>query len=218
MKYIARFIRLMVGLFIFAAGLVMIMKSDLGYGPWELFHDGLTNIVPITIGQATVIVGAIIVIANFLLKEAVGIGTLFNMVFMGVFIDLILFLNVIPVAGGLFGGIMLILLGFFISAVGTWLYLSSAFGAGPRDGLMVALRRKTGIPVGISRCIIECAAALAGWLLGGPLGVGTVASIVGFGLFIQLVFRIVKFEATAVEHENLNETIKTIREMIKGNR
>jgi uncharacterized membrane protein YczE len=96
MRYIVRLLKLVGGLFIFASGIVMIMQSNLGYGPWELFHSGLTNVLPVTIGQATIMVGAIIVVADVLLKEAIGIGTILNMVLMGVFLDLILSLKFIP--------------------------------------------------------------------------------------------------------------------------
>jgi hypothetical protein len=136
MKYIVRLLKLVGGLFIFASGIVMIMQSNLGYGPWELFHSGLTNVLPITIGQATIMIGAIIVVADVLLKEAIGIGTVLNMVLMGVFLDLILSLNFIPGAGGIAGGVILIILGFFICAVGTWVYLSAGFGAGDRKSVV----------------------------------------------------------------------------------
>jgi len=208
MKFILRVVRLFAGTFCFAFGLVLIMKGDLGYGPWELFHTGLINVFQgITLGQMTTITSVLIVLTDWLLKEKIGFGTVINMFMMGTFMDIVLKWDFLPSAGNLIGSIVLIVLGFFVVSVGSWIYISSGFGAGPRDGLMVALRRKTGIAVGVSRAIIETVAALLGWILGGPIGIGTVAAIIGQGFFVQIVFKAVKFEPTAIKHETFKDTI-----------
>lgn len=208
MKFLVRVIKLFAGTFCFAFGLVLIMKSNLGYGPWELFHTGLINIFKgITLGQMTTITSILIVLLDWILKEKIGFGTVINMFMMGTFMDIILKLDFIPEGVNLIGKIVLIILGFFVVAVGSWIYISSGFGAGPRDGLMVALRRKTGIAVGVSRAIIETVAGVIGWILGGPAGIGTLCAIVGQGFFVQIVFKAVKFEPTAIKHETFKDTI-----------
>lgn len=96
--------------------------------------------------------------------------------------------------------------GLFIISFGSYFYIGSGFGAGPRDSLMVALQRKTGLPVGLCRGILEGSVVLIGWLLGGPVGIGTVIAAFGIGFCIQIVFAIMKFDATSVKHETLNAT------------
>ncbi|MEH6945037.1 YczE/YyaS/YitT family protein [Bacillus sp. JJ722] len=202
-----RLIRLMFGLFLFALGSVSVMNSNLGYGPWELFQAGLTNLLPMTIGEATVFVSVIIVVIILILKETIGVGTLANMAFIGIFMDVILSAGLIPFGAGIFSGLCLLIVGLFTTAFGSYFYISSGFGAGPRDSLMVAIRRRTGLSIGVSRSILECSAATAGWLLGGPLGIGTVLTAILLGFCVQLVFRLFAFEATAIAHENLWTTL-----------
>ncbi|WHY73800.1 YczE/YyaS/YitT family protein [Fictibacillus enclensis] len=203
-----RIARLIFGLFLFALGSVFVMKGNLGFGPWEVFQAGLTHWMPLTIGQATVLVSVVIVLLIMLLKEKIGIGTLANMALIGLFMDFILWTNLLPKANGLPGSLGFVVLGLFTTALGSYFYIGSGFGAGPRDSLMVSIRRRTGLPIGVCRSSLECSIAVIGWLLGGPLGPGTVITAFGLGLFVQLVFRMFAFEITAVNHENLRETFK----------
>lgn len=208
MKKAKRLIMLVFGLFLFALGVVLVMQSNLGYGPWELFQAGLTNILPLTIGQATVLVGVVIVVTILILKEIIGIGTLANMALIGVFMDMILSWGIIPLVQGIPLGLIFTTLGLFTIAFGSYFYIASGFGAGPRDSLMVAIRRRTGLPIGVCRSMLECSAAFAGWLLGGPLGLGTVITAIFLGPCVQLVFRLFSFEAISIVHENLFDTLK----------
>ncbi|MGM9925554.1 MAG: YitT family protein [Bacillus sp. (in: firmicutes)] len=207
MKRGMRFIRLVFGLFLFALGSVGVMNSNLGFGPWELFQAGIANHMPLSIGQATVLVSVIIVGIILLLKETIGVGTLANMAFIGIFMDLIIKAGVVPSGAGFISGLCLLAAGLFTTAFGSYYYISSGFGAGPRDSLMVAIRRRSGLSIGMSRCILECSAAGAGWLLGGPLGAGTFITAFCLGWCVQLVFRLFSFEATAVAHESLMSTL-----------
>ncbi|WP_324825529.1 hypothetical protein [Sinanaerobacter sp. ZZT-01] len=201
-----RILRLLLGLFLYALGTVFIMRADLGYGPWEVFQAGLTNVLPITIGQSTILVSVVIVLADLFFKEKIGIGTLLNMLLIGLFMDWILASGFIPLGTFLLGKGVLLVSGLFIIAFGSYFYIGSGFGAGPRDSLMVSIRRHTGLPVGISRFILEFSAAAAGYLLGGPLGLGTVITAFGIGICIQIVFHFFSFETTQIVHEDLAET------------
>ncbi len=203
---IKRLLRLLLGLFLYALGTVFIMRAGLGYGPWEVFQAGLTNILPITIGQSTILVSIVIVAADFLLKEKIGIGTVLNMLLIGLFMDWILATSLIPSISVLWGKGILLIAGLFIIAFGSYFYIGSGFGAGPRDSLMVSIRRYSGLPVGISRGILEFCAAAVGYLLGGPLGIGTLLTAFGIGLCIQIVFHLFSFETTQIVHEDLSET------------
>lgn len=100
--------------------------------------------------------------------------------------------------------------GLFIISLASYFYMGSGFGAGPRDSLMVALERKTGLAVGLCRGIVEGSAVLLGWLLGGPVGLGTVLSAFGIGFCIQVVFRSLGFDARTVQHETLEVTFRKL--------
>ena len=115
-------------------------------------------------------------------------------------------LNIIPLAINLTVGIVMLITGLFVVSTGTYFYIKSAFGAGPRDNLMVVLNRKTRLPVGVCRSMVELSATLVGWILGGMVGIGTVISVVAIGVCIQITFAIFKFDPAAVEHETLKET------------
>ncbi len=207
-QFYIRLMRLIFGLFLYALGIVVTINAHIGYAPWDVFHVGIAKSAGTTIGVASIVIGIIITIISIVLGEKVGIGTLLNMVLIGVFLDIILKLGIIPVAGSFPLGIVMLIAGLFIIGLATYYYIEAAFGAGPRDSLMVALTRKTGLPVGLCRGTIELAAVLGGWALGGMVGIGTIISAFGVGFCIQIIFGLFKFDATKVNHETLDQTFQ----------
>ena len=198
----------MAGLFLFSLGIVLTMKANFGYAPWDVFHWGLGKTAGFSIGTASILSGLVICIVAFLLGEKFGLGTLINMVMIGVFMDLILYSGLIPEAKGLPAGLLVMTAGLFIISFGSYFYIKSALGTGPRDSLMVALRRRTGLPVGLCRVILEGSAVLVGWFLGGPVGAGTVFAALGIGFCIQTTFSLLRFEAAKVRHETIADTLR----------
>ena len=190
------------------------LKANIGYGPWDVLSDGISKTVGITIGVASILVGSVIMVLLIWLKEKVGLGSFLNMLLVGVFMDLILGLGVIPGQEGFIRGVIMLAAGMSVLAFASWLYISSGFGAGPRDSLMVIAVRKTGLPVGVCRSSIELAAVTTGWLLGGMAGVGTIIAAFGIGLFVQICFRLLRFDAAAVRHESLADTWITIQKAV----
>lgn len=205
-----RFLRLLFGLLLYSLGIVMTLKASIGYAPWEVFHVGLAKSTGISIGNASIAAGLVIGIAAVLLGEKLGLGTILNMVFIGIFLDIILKFNWIPEATGLLQGLPLLIGGLFVISLASYFYIGSGFGAGPRDSLMVALTRRTRLPVGLCRGTIEILAVLVGWRLGGMVGIGTVISAFAIGFCIQTTFRLLKFDATSVSHETLDVTFRTL--------
>ena len=205
-QFYVRLLRLIFGLFLYALGIVVTLKAQIGYAPWDVFHVGLSKTIGISIGTASIIVGALIVIITALLGEKLGLGTILNMVLIGFFLDLILQIPAIPQANNFVVGIIMLILGLFIIALASYFYIGSGFGAGPRDSLMVALTRKTKLPVGVCRGTIELLAVFAGWQLGGMVGVGTIISAFAIGFCVQTTFKLLKFDATEIQHETLNNT------------
>jgi len=215
--YILRFLKLNFGLFLYGLGIIVTMRANIGYAPWEVLHSGVSQTLGVSIGLVNTAVGAIIVVIVFLLGEKIGLGTIFNMFMIGLFLDLILFLDFIPLFNNFFIGTLVHILGLFIISLGTYFYIYSAFGAGPRDSLMVAVTRKTGLPVGLCRGIVEFSVVLIGWLLGGLVGLGTVISALSIGVCVQITFRLLKFDPTQVKHETFGVMFENLRNLKKDN-
>jgi uncharacterized membrane protein YczE len=183
---------LLLGLFLFALGLVLTLQSGLGLGPWDALHQGLSLHAPVTFGQAGIAVGFGVLALTLLLREPVGLGTVLNMVLVGLFIDLILWAGVVPdlshtpppvrfLADA--GGVATV-------GLGSALYIGAGLGAGPRDSLMLGLARLTGWRVGVVRAGIELSVLAVGYLLGGTIGVGTLIFAFGIGPAVELAFRL----------------------------
>lgn len=205
-----RLLRLIFGLFLYALGIVVTLKAHIGYAPWDVLHVGLAKTMGISIGLASILVGVLIVALTFVLGEKLGIGTILNMILIGVFIDLILKVNVIPMMDNFIWGVIMLMVGLFIISLATYFYIGSGLGAGPRDSLMVALARKTKLPIGFCRGTIEVLAVLIGWKLGGMVGIGTIIAAFAIGFCIQFTFKALNFDPKKVNHQTLPGTYKAI--------
>lgn len=209
-SFINRFSRLILGLFLYALGIVITLNAQIGYAPWEVFHVGLAKSTGMSIGMASIVAGLVIGVLAIVLGEKLGLGTLLNMFLIGVFLDFILNFHWIPSASNIAIGIVMLILGLFIIALASYFYIGSGFGAGPRDSLMVALTRKTKLPIGLCRGFIELLAVIAGWRLGGMLGIGTVISALAIGFCVQITFKLLHFDTTTIAHETLTMTYRSL--------
>ena len=211
-QIVVRLLKLFGGLFLFSLGIAFTLNANIGYAPWDVFHVGITSVTGISIGAATILTGLLIIMIVLLLKEKLGLGTILNMIFVGIFLDFILWLHIIPAATSMAYGIAMLIAGLFILALGTCFYVGAAFGAGPRDSLMVALARKTKWPIGVCRTCIELFVMGIGWLLGGMVGIGTIISVFAVGFCVQLTFRLLKFDTINIQHETLKQTYQHLSE------
>jgi len=176
---------------------------------------GLSMKLGTTMGQMSILVGALICVIIFLLKEKLGLGTLLNMLLIGSFMDLIFIMNFIPAASNIWVGIIEMIAGLFVIALGSYFYIGSGFGAGPRDSLMVSLRRHTNWPVGACRALIEGLALLLGYILGGQAGIGTVIAVFCIGFCVQITFSLLRFDPAKVTHETLSDTWTHILKLVR---
>jgi len=197
---------MILGLFFYALGIVLTIKANIGYAPWDVFHVGLTYKTGLSLGIVSIIVGLILVVIVTLLKEKFGLGTIFNTILIGLFVDLLFHIDITPAVENYIIGIVLLISGLFIIAIGSYFYIKSGFGVGPRDNLMVVLAKRTRLPVGLCRSIIELIVTVSGWFLGGMVGLGTVISVIAIGFCVQIIFRLFKFDVTQVNHETLTDT------------
>jgi uncharacterized membrane protein YczE len=170
--------RLLGGLSLCATGIGMLIHADLGLGPWDVLHQGLSVATGFSIGAATVLVGALVLLLWFPLRQRPGIGTIINVLWIGPSLDL--FLTVTRAPEPLWARWLLLATGPLVFALGVALYIGAGVGTGPRDGVMTGLELR-GLPIAVARTAIELSALLAGWALGGTVGVGTVyfALVVG---------------------------------------
>ncbi|CAM3375958.1 membrane protein [Deinococcus saxicola] len=176
----ARFALLLTGLFLYGLSLRMMLDANVGTAPWEVLHVGVTRHLPLTVGLVSILTGAVIVAFTALrLKERIGLGTVLNVVLIGVFLDLLAPLIPNPVALG--WRWLQFLLGVGLLGFATGAYVAAGLGAGPRDGLTLALNRLTGWPVPRIRSGVEVVVLLVGWALGGPLGWGTLVFALSVG-------------------------------------
>lgn len=206
-----RLIKLVLGLFLCALGVITTIKANIGYAPWDVFHVGVSNTISLSIGKVSILTGLTIILLTFFLGEKPGLGTIFNMILVGTFMDFILYLNIIPTANKFFPGLIMMLLGILIMSIGTYFYMSAGFGSGPRDGLMVISSKKLKLPVGFCRVAIEIIVTAIGFLLGGLFGAGTFVYAILIGVFIEWVFRFFNYDPTSEEQESLTETLKSIK-------
>lgn len=164
----------------------MIVLGDYGLPGWDVFHQGLSEITPLTIGTAVILVGAVIIVILLVLREPIGLGTVANMLLIGLAMDATLF--VLDEPSTWWARATLTLTGPVVVAIGSGLYLGVRLGPGPRDGLMTALARR-GITLWKARFAVEALALTAGYLLGGTVGWGTVWFLVSIGPLVQIALR-----------------------------
>jgi uncharacterized membrane protein YczE len=182
-----RWAKLLVGLACIGVGIAFMKQANLGLGPWDVLNDGLAQLVGIQLGTASIVVGALVLLLWIPIREKPGVGTLTNTLLIGVFTDMAL--AVVRSASGLLLQSVWLIAGLFLAGLGSVLYLGSQLGAGPRDGLMLGLSRKTGWSLHLTRTALEISVLIAGWLLGGAVGVGTVLIALTIGPVIQFISR-----------------------------
>jgi uncharacterized membrane protein YczE len=179
-----RLAQLYAGLLAFAFGEAMIVRANLGVMSWDVLHQGLTRHLGLSIGQWSVIIGALVLLLWIPLRERPGLGTVSNVVVIGLALDA--FLAHLSAPASMPARIALLVAGIVVNGVATAAYVGASLGPGPRDGLMTGLVRTTGRPVGVVRTAIELSVVLVGWLLGGNLALGTVLFVLAIGPLVHV--------------------------------
>lgn len=177
-----RLAQLLLGLFLYGVALGLMVRGGIGVAPWDVLALGVAGNSGIGYGAVTVLVSIVVLLLWIPLRQRVGIGTLLNALLVGPSADIALL--VIPAPPSVWIGAPMFVGGLLLLAFATGLYISADFGPGPRDGLMTGLVRRTGWPVWLVRTLIEGGVLLIGFLLGGPVGVGTVLFAFGVGPLI----------------------------------
>jgi len=180
-----RLVQLYVGLVAYGASLAMMVRGDVGLAPWDVLHSGLIRHVPITLGQAVVVMSFVVLLLWIPLREIPGLGTISNALVVGLSADATLWLLDPPSAMAARVGLMVG--GVALCGLASALYIGAQLGRGPRDGLMTGLHRRTGLSLRLVRTLIEGAVVVIGLVLGGVLGIGTVVYALAIGPLTQLM-------------------------------
>jgi len=184
--YLIRLLVFAGGLYLLAFGVSVIIQANLGTATWDVLHIGLSENFGLSIGRWVQIVGVVMVVLTSLLeKTRIQIGSVLNIVFVGFFLNQILAADFIPAPDTLTVRIIMLLVGVTIMGVGSGMYVSSKIGAGPRDGMTLYIAKRFSLSVGTSRTILESLALTSGWLLGGPVAIGTFVTVPLIGPIMQ---------------------------------
>ncbi|MCW2798911.1 MAG: hypothetical protein JWQ70_383 [Aeromicrobium sp.] len=178
-----RLARLLAGLFLYGFTMAMMVESTLGLDPWDVFHQGIANHVSLTFGQVVIVVGAVVLLLWIPLRQMPGIGTVLNVVVIGLAADF--GISVIHRPHDLWLRALLLIGGIVGNGMAGALYIGAQLGPGPRDGLWLGLVRRTGRSVRLWRTTIEVTVLVIGFLLGGTVGLGTVLYAVSIGPIVQ---------------------------------
>lgn len=182
---VRRLVQLFVGLLLYGVSLAFVVRAGLGLAPWDVLHQGVADRVGLSIGTVVIAASFVVLLAWIPLRQRPGFGTLANAVLVGAAVDLtLLVLGEVP---HWWWRALLLVSGVLLNALATALYVGASLGPGPRDGLMTGLVRRTGRSVGLVRTTIELTVLVAGWLLGGTVGIGTVLYAFGIGPVVHLL-------------------------------
>lgn len=190
----ARSVALVAGLALFALGIVLQLESGLGLGPWDVLNQGVSEHTPLSFGQANIAIAFVVLAVAFALGARIGPGTLANAVLIGLFVDAMLATDAIASLAEQPLGVRVALLvgGILVVGLGSGLYIGAAFGAGPRDSLMLVSAKRLHVRIGIVRGGLEIAVAVVGLALGGTVGIGTVLFAFGIGPAVELSFNLLE--------------------------
>ncbi len=194
-----RWLQFALGILGLGIGIALMVRAEIGLGPWDVLHQGVSRQTGIPMGQSAILVGLLIMLLWLPLRQRPGIGTVLNIIFVGLLTDLLLALlpplstDIVPAGWLLPAQLAQMTTGIVVLGCGAGLYILAGLGTGPRDGVMMGLVEHTGWSVRLIRTLIELTALAMGWLLGGSVGLGTVMFAVGIGPVIQYTLRVVQY-------------------------
>lgn len=194
-----RMVQLVLGLWLYGATMALLVESGLGLDPWDVFHEGLTHHLPLTFGQVVILVGAVLLLLWIPLRQRPGIGTVLNVLLIGIAVDVTLAL--LPTPDALAVQVVFLVAGVVGNGLAGALYIGADLGTGPRDGLWTGIVRRTGRSVRLVRTTLEVTVLAVGFVLGGTVGVGTVLYALAIGPVVQLFLPLTQVRRPLAEPE-----------------
>ena len=210
-KVFRQWLRIVLGLLVFAFGVHLTIFANIGLAPWDCLGMGIAKHTPLNYGLSMTVMALVILGIDLLLKERIGFGTIIDAVLTGNFVQMFNDLNPLPKNRNIPLGAVIMLAGFVFMALGMLIYMKGEQCCGPRDSLLVGLgKRLPKVPIGIVEVLLWAVVLLAGWLLGGPVGIGTLISTFGAGLVMQAVYNLLRFEPRQIRHRSVSETVRIL--------
>ena len=202
-------LRVVAGLLVFALGVHLTIFANIGLAPWDCLGMGMSYHLPLNYGLSMTAMAVCILVIDVAMGERIGLGTVIDALLTGNFVQLFNDLNPLAANESLVAGLAIMLVGFAVMAMGMKLYMEAGLGCGPRDALLVGLgRRLPHIPIGVVEIMLWSTVTLAGWLLGGPVGLGTLVAALGAGSVMQVIYNLIGFEPRDVHHRGLGEVLR----------
>ncbi|MCR5237299.1 MAG: hypothetical protein K6E34_08895 [Lachnospiraceae bacterium] len=204
-------IRIVAGLFVFSFGVHLTIFANIGLAPWDCLGMGLSYHIPLNYGLSMTLIALTVLGIDLLMKEKIGFGTIIDALLTGNFVQLFNSFNPLPLNNSLWRGIIIMTAGFVFMAVGMAIYMKCEQCCGPRDALLVGLgKRLSRIPIGIVEVLLWASVLFVGWMLGGPVGIGTVISTFGAGIVMQIVYSLIRFEPRDLKHRGIIEASRIL--------
>lgn len=192
--FIRDFIVIQIGFSLYGLAIALVIQANLGTSPWVIFSSAMAEIIQVPIGTMIIITGLTVLLITLFLREEIGWGTLANILFIGPWVDA--WMKIFPsVEQNFFLQLLMLLISVTVLGIATAIYIGVNVGAGPRDSLMLGIERTTRLSLRMARGIVEVTVSLIGWILGGPLGVGTLIFAVLIGPSVQWAFKLLKVES-----------------------
>jgi uncharacterized membrane protein YczE len=185
---------LIVGLVVFGFGEALLVTAGVGVSPWTMFAEGVTNVTGLSLGFATFVISAIVLVLWIPLKQTPGMGTILNAIIIALVLEYVL--PFLPIFETYVANAVLALLGVLVTGFGGAIYLVANLGPGPRDGLMTGLQSITHQPIALVRMFLELSVVAVGWALGGTLGLGTIFFALGIGPAVAIGMQILQIRST----------------------
>lgn len=205
-----------VSLFVNGFGIYLTIQANIGAAPWDVLNLGVSHATGILYGNASIAISVTILLIDILMREPVGIAMFIDAVVVGKAVDFFNWTEIVPPCSSVWTGIPVMLAGLVVLAYTQCAYMLASLGCGPRDTLLVGLaKRLKRVPIGAVSVALLSVFTFVGWLLGGPVGVGTLICAFGMGPVMQLAFRTVHFDATAIRHQRLRDSWRVIREWLR---
>ena len=210
-KVFSQWIRIVFGLLVFAFGVHLTIFANIGLAPWDCLGMGIAKHTPLNYGLSMTLMALVILCIDLLLKERIGFGTIIDALLTGNFVQMFNDLNPLAENSNIWLGILIMVTGFVFMALGMWIYMKGEQCCGPRDSLLVGLgKRLPKVPIGLVEVMLWAVVLLAGWLLGGPVGIGTLISTFGAGIVMQVVYNLLHFEPRQIRHRDVLNTIRIL--------
>lgn len=205
-RIIGQWVQIALGLLVFSFGVHLTIFANIGLAPWDCLGMGIAAHTPLNYGLAMTATSVAILGIDLALRERIGYGTIIDALLTGNFVQAFNDLSPLALCTNVWTGVAMMLVGFVFMALGMWIYMCGEQCCGPRDALLVGLgKRLPSVPIGVVQIALWSAVTVVGWLLGGPVGVGTLLSAFGAGAVMQVVYQLLHFEPRDIKHLSVLE-------------